>query len=173
MLNQGGIIETMEYIDVVNDKDEVTGVASYPDIYKKLLLHRIVHIFIFNDKGEMALQKRSKKKSFMGQAWSTSVGGHVQSGETYEHAAHRELKEELGRDVDIQFLYKDLYEDTQIQVGSKKFLTTFKAIFNGPFAFNPEEVETVSFFSLAEIKKMITRGDKFHPELLFLLEKHF
>lgn len=57
----------MEYIDVVNEDDVVVGVVPYPDVYKKLLLHRIVHILIFNNKEELALQKRSKKKSFMEQ----------------------------------------------------------------------------------------------------------
>ena len=160
----------MEFLDVVNDNDEVVGRASKKEIYEKKLQHRIVHILIFNDKGEMALQLRSKHKSFCPHHWSTPVGGHVQSGETYEEAALREFQEELGTTTGITFAYKDLYDDGR---GLKKILVTFKTNFNGPFNINPKEVERVEFFSLDEIQEMIDSGENFHPELLFLLKRHF
>ena len=118
----------------------------------------------------MALQLRSKDKSFCPGYWSTAVGGHVQSGETYEEAVLREFKEELGTKTEIIFAYKDLYNDS---MGLQKFLVTFKSVSNGPFKVNPKEVEKVEFFSLDKIQEMINDGEKFHPELLFLLEKHF
>lgn len=166
-------LTAMEYLDVVNEKDEVIGRASYQDVYKKLLTHRIVHILIFNSQGKMALQLRSKQKSFCPLHWSTSVGGHVHSGETYEEAALRECQEELGRKVKIKFAYKDLFESQRYEKGLKKILVTFKSADNGPFKPSPREVKVVRFFSLDEIQKMVSRGEKFHPELLFLLRKHF
>lgn len=162
-----------EFIDIIDENDEVIGKTTYADIYRRLLPHRIVHILIFNDKDEMALQKRSTHKSFMPRAWSTTVGGHVRSGETYEAAALREMNEELGIKLPPIYMYKDLYQDKKYHVGLKKFLTTFKTQSNGPFRINPEEVETVKFFTLVEIWKMIKGGEKFHPELVFLLEQHF
>jgi isopentenyldiphosphate isomerase len=160
----------MEILDVVNDKDEVVGEALIKDIYEKKLLHRIVHILIFDKKGKMALHLRSKHKSFCPEHWSTPVGGHVQKGETYERAALREFQEELGIKRKVEFAYKDFYSD---KLGNKKFLTTFKAVYEGPFKINPEEVEKIEFFSLEKIRGMIQKGEKFHPELLFLLRKHF
>ncbi|MBI5332954.1 MAG: hypothetical protein HZB65_05240 [Candidatus Aenigmarchaeota archaeon] len=38
---------------------------------------------------------------------------------------------------------------------------------------NPEEVKKIKFFSMKDIQKMIDNGENFHPELLFLLRKHF
>ena len=70
----------MEYIDVVNDRDEVVGEVSRKDLYKKALLHRIVHVLVFNKKEELALQLRSDKMSYRPLYWSTSAGGHVQKG---------------------------------------------------------------------------------------------
>jgi len=161
----------MEILDVVNDKDEVIGEASIKEIYEKRLPHRIVHILIFNKKGEMALQFRSKHKSFCPQHWSTPVGGHVQKGEAAEQAALREFQEELGVKKKIEFAYKDFYDgDKNVP---KKFLITFKTKYDGPFKINPEEVEKIEFFSLKKIMRMIKQGEKFHPELLFLLRKHF
>ncbi len=171
MANIKNDLPVMEFLDVVSKKDEVVGSLPKKEMYEKRLCHRIVHILIFNKKGEMALQLRSKKKSFLPDYWSTAVGGHVQSGETYDQAALREFKEELGIETKIKFLYKDLYIDDSRKL--KKFISTFKTTFEGPFQANPEEVEKVEFFSLEKIQKMIESGEKFHPELLFLLGKHF
>ncbi|MCA9495365.1 MAG: NUDIX domain-containing protein [Nanoarchaeota archaeon] len=162
-------MESIEYIDIVNDGDEVIGLASKEDIYKKRLLHRIVHIMILNDKNEIALQLRSKNTSYCPLHWSTSVGGHVQSGESCEDAALREYDEELGTTSKITFFNKDYYEGET----ANKFLYIFKSDFNGPFSPNPSAVGAVSFFSIDKIKNMIESGEKFHPELLFILKKYF
>lgn len=160
----------MEYLDIVNKNDEIIGNASKEEIYKKSLCHRIVHVLIFNGKNEMALQLRSVKVSFCPNHWSTAVGGHVQSGETYEDAALREYEEELGATGKIEKFSKDYYEAEGVP---NKFLVTFKSIFNGTFHPDIEVVEKVDFFSIERIKEMVRNGEKFHPELLFLLNKHF
>ena len=95
----------MEFLDVVNENDEVMDRASKREVYEKLLTHRIVHILIFNDKGEMALQLQSKYKSFCPNHWCTAAAGHVLSGESYEKAALRELEEEIGVKTTIAFQY--------------------------------------------------------------------
>ena len=160
----------MELLDVVDAEDRVIGTAPKPEIYRQLLPHRIVHVLIFNQKGEMALQLRSKNLSFCPHHWSTAVGGHVQSGESYEQAAQREYQEELNQQSVLHLFSKDLY---QLPQRPPKFVVTFKTIYDGPFSPNPEEVEKVAFFSLPHIKSMIQQGERFHPELLFLLEKYF
>lgn len=176
----------MEHLDIVNDNDEVVGTASHKEIYEKFLPHRIVHVLLFNDKGEMALQLRSRNKYFFPHFWSTSVGGHVQASETYEHAALREFREELGTSTDIAFLGKNRFEYKNFAVktadskpfiigpeGFVKMISTFKASFNGPFRLNPDEVEKVEFFSRDKIREMIQKGENLHPELLFLLKNYF
>ena len=158
-------------MDVVNEADEVIGQAEHNEVYEKKLAHRICHILIFNDEGKMALQLRSRHKKFCPNHWVTAVGGHVQAGESYEQAALREMKEEVGVQIPVTFLRKDRYDHPVLNI--IKFLGTFTAKYNGPFEVNPEEVDTVEFFSLDEIKKMIADGEKFHPELLFLLRNAY
>lgn len=161
----------VEYLDIVNDQDEVIGKEAYTDVYLHKSPHRIVHILIFDLQHELLLQMRSKFKRAHASTWSTSVGGHVQSGETYKQAALREAKEELGVRPIIEEKYKDTYINT---LGHKKFLTTFIAVDDGwKFSINPQEVEKLEYKSLKEIQQMIRQGEPFHPELLFLLEKHF
>ncbi|MFA6553470.1 MAG: NUDIX domain-containing protein [Patescibacteria group bacterium] len=160
----------MELLDVVNDKDEIIGKADIKKAHAEKLLHRIVHVLIMNHTGEMALQMRSAQRHFCPQHWCTAVGGHVQSGETYEQAAIRECREEIGTTIPkMKKTFYDLYRHEQ---QGDKFLTTFVATYDGPFYPNPEEVEKIVFFKIEKIKDMIKAGEKFHPELLFLLNKH-
>lgn len=180
-LNKMQLDEKMEYNDVINKNDEVVGKVLHSELYNKKLPHRIVHILLFDENQKIILQKRSKHKSFCPQHWSTSVGGHVMSGESYEDAAIREFKEELGANVPIKFLFKFRY-DVSDNVGDDvsdndsnnffKMISIFKANFNGPFELNPEEVESISSFSLDDLSKMIMDGELFHPELKFLIENH-
>lgn len=162
----------MEYLDIINDQDEVIGSATREEIQTKKLSRRIIHILFFNNEGKMVLQLRSKTKSFAPGHWSTAVGGHVQAGETYEQAALRECEEELG--ITPQLIYKG---KSRYQVpcpdNSILLLSIFEAQYDLPFTVSPEEVEKVDYFSLEEIQTMINAGEKFHPELLFLLQNHY
>lgn len=162
----------IELLDIVDEHDNVVGQAERQAVYEKNLRHRIVHIFLFNSRGEMALQLRSKECSFCPGHWATAACGHVRTGESYEAAAKRELHEEIGVELPITFFVKDLYaskERPQLQ----KFLSSWKAQYDGMFTVNANDVERVEFFPMQTIQKMIANGEKFHPELLFLLKKHF
>ena len=160
----------MEYLDIVDENDNVIGQATHDDIYKNKHNHRIVHVMIFDDQGRIGLQLRTMNKSFAPGHWSTIVGGHVQAGETYLEGAKREMMEEIWIDIPLEELFCDSYHDIDCS-GTTKFLTTYKAVYNGPFNPNPEDIERLEFFSPEEIKKMIKNDEKFHPELLFLLNK--
>lgn len=162
----------VEMMDVVDKKDQVQGELSQEDIYKFRKLHRIVHVLVYNNKGELALQLRSKYKSYLPLYWSTPVGGHVQKGESYELAALREAEEELGAKLEIELINKFYYKDYIRKLD--KFLGVFKATYNGLFKLNPKEVKDARFFSLEKIRQMIENKDKIHPELYALLEAlHF
>jgi len=160
-----------EVLDIVDENDVVIGSAPRNEIYKKKLRHRIVHIFLFDKKGRMALQLRGHKTFFFPNSWSTAVGGHVSSGESCEEAALREFEEELGTSTKLEYFAKDLYKAEGIP---EKFLVSFKAVYEGDFPKLEEgKVVKVEYFTLDEIKEMISNKEKFHPELLFLLKKHW
>jgi 8-oxo-dGTP pyrophosphatase MutT (NUDIX family) len=118
----------------------------------------------------MALQLRNKDVTFCPLHWCTSAGGHVASGETYEQAAKRELKEECGIDTEIMLVYQDIYFHEK---NLKKFLSIFKTVYDKPLAMKNDEVERIEFFGIDRIKKMIAIGEKIHPELRFIIENHF
>lgn len=161
----------MEYIDVVDNKNNIIDTASKDDIYTKQLTHRIIHVFVFNNEGKIALNLRAKDLPFCADHWCTAVAGHVSAGETPELAAMRESEEEIGiTPKSLEFLYEDFYTDTS---GPDKFLHTYKYISEGPFHPNPREVQRVEYFTIDQIRNMIAAGEKFHPELLYLLNKYY
>lgn len=61
----------------------------------------VVHVCIFNSKGEMLIQQRQSFKKGFPNMWDITLGGSSQSGETSTETMHRELLEELGIDYDF------------------------------------------------------------------------
>ena len=84
-----------ELLPIVNEKDEVIGTEKRAIIHAKKLLHRAVHILIFNTRNQVYIQQRSLQKDSAPGKWDSSASGHVDPGEDYLGAAQRELEEEL------------------------------------------------------------------------------
>ena len=71
-----------ERLDVVNESGEIIDTLARSEIHgNPELLHMVVHVLVFNAKGELLLQKRSMDKDVAPGRWDTSVGGHVNAGE--------------------------------------------------------------------------------------------
>jgi 16S rRNA (adenine1518-N6/adenine1519-N6)-dimethyltransferase len=85
-----------EVFDVVDWENRVVGQATRGEVHAKGLLHRAVHVLVFNRKGAVFLQRRSRLKDVHPGLWDTSAAGHLDAGEDYPEAAARELEEELG-----------------------------------------------------------------------------
>ena len=97
-----------EIFDIVNPEGKVLGKAPRSAVHgNPQLLHPVVHIHVFNKNGQLFLQKRAKNKEVQPDKWDTSVGGHVNSGESIENAVIREAEEELGiKNAQFQPLYR-------------------------------------------------------------------
>lgn len=158
-----------EWLDIVDKEDKVIGKAPKDDIYARNCLHRIVHIFVFNEKGEMAIQMRSATKSFAPNCWTTGAAGHVCANEGPKLAAERELEEEIGLKTPIEYKAKIYYQDTPDR--PSKFLYCYETRSEGPFTCDPAEVDFCRFFSFEKIQDMVKRGEGFHPEFIFLLKE--
>ena len=87
--------DIMEVI-LVDENDEPVGTMEKIEVHQKALLHRAFSIFIFNDKGEMLLQKRAKKKYHSADLWSNTCCSHPQPGQETLAAAEKRLFEEMG-----------------------------------------------------------------------------
>ena len=87
----------MTLIDVLYENGNPTGIAkTKPEIHEQGLWHRAAHIWIYNSSGDVLLQLRAKDKDSHPGLWDISAAGHVDSGESSEQAAVREMREEIG-----------------------------------------------------------------------------
>ncbi|MCU0473305.1 MAG: NUDIX domain-containing protein [Bacteroidales bacterium] len=116
---------------------------------KSMLLHPVVHFHLFNEKGELFLQKRSKTKDLLPGKWDTSVGGHISPGERVEEALRRESEEELGiKDISFQLIKKYIWESQR----ERELVYSFRGTSADIPSVNPDEIEEGRFWSLEEIK---------------------
>src|SRR2546423_630730 len=97
-----------EIFDVVNDQDEVIGQRARSEVHRLGLQHRAVHVLVFNSRGRIFLQKRSMKKDRQPGVWDSSASGHLETGEGYDACAIRELREEIG--LNLQSAPKRLFK---------------------------------------------------------------
>lgn len=160
-----------ELLEIVNDRGEIVGVAPRSEIHgNPALMHRVVHVLVFNGRGDLLLQKRSMKKDVAPGRWDTSVGGHVDPGETLEEAARREVAEELGIEAASEFLYSYVHTNPY----ETEVVHTFRCLHEGGFSFNREEIDGVRFWSIAEIMEHMdgeTLSDNFKHEILTYLAR--
>ncbi len=90
-----------EYLDLVNEQDEVIGKKLRSEVYAGNLSNfRVINAFVVNTRGELWIPRRSARKRIFPLCLDMSVGGHVESGETYDEAYRRETMEEIAVDID-------------------------------------------------------------------------
>ncbi|MCH8156700.1 MAG: NUDIX domain-containing protein [Nitrospinae bacterium] len=140
-----------EIFDVVDADDRVIGRASRREVHANGLMHRSVHILVFNSRGELFLQKRSPDKDENPGLWDTSAAGHVDSGEDYPASAQRELQEELGLTESLEEIMRfparpdTLWEHVRVYT-----CTTDRQI-----CINPVEISEGRFHTLSELENAL------------------
>lgn len=100
-INDEGIDTNDEILDIVDKYDNIIGQKKRSDIYRENLCNfRVVNAFLVNSEGQIWIPRRTLHKRIFPGGLDVSVGGHVESGESYEVALARELKEELDLDIE-------------------------------------------------------------------------
>ena len=115
--------------------------------------HRAVHILVFNARGEVFLQKRSQTKDTFPGAWDSSSSGHVDSGEDYDAAAARELREELG--IAPETPPRRLFKIAACAQTGREFVWVYRLESEGPFTLHPVEIERGEWFAPARVHQLL------------------
>jgi 16S rRNA (adenine1518-N6/adenine1519-N6)-dimethyltransferase len=149
-----------ESFSVVDERDQVVGAAPRGQVHANNLLHRAVHVLIFNSVGEVFLQMRSRWKDRHPLAWDSSAAGHVNAGEEYDQSAARELREELGIDTPLVRMAKlSASERTGYE-----FIWLYRGSYDGEFRLEPSEIEAGRFFPAVIVDAWIkARPQEFAP----------
>lgn len=145
---------TKEYLDIVDEDDNVIGKGTRKSVHERHQIHRGIHVFVINDKGEILIQQRAFMKDDRPGYFDTSVGAQVLSGESYRQAASREAKEEIGIEV------SDLEEVCKYKSFSnrqREIRTLFITYHEGPFNIDKSEVGEVEFRSVEDIQRLMEK----------------
>ena len=97
-----------EKVDLFDRNDRPLGSsAAKRQAHEQGWWHRSAHVWIYDSRGRILMQKRSPAKEAFPGLWDISVAGHVSAGETPLQGALREMREEIGLSVpeeDLRYL---------------------------------------------------------------------
>jgi isopentenyldiphosphate isomerase len=159
-----------EIFDVVNEKDEVVGRQTRAEVHRLGLMHRAVHVLVFNARGQVFLQKRSMTKDRQPGLWDSSASGHLDSGEDYDACAARELNEEIG--LQPSKAPRRLFKLPAGPETDQEHVWVYRCEAEGPFKLNPDEIERGAWFGAEEVSRwMAERPHDFASALLVIWKR--
>jgi len=142
-----------EIFDVVDQSDRVVGREARAEVHRRGLLHRAVHVLVFNSEGKVFLQKRSISKDTFPGAWDSSSSGHLSCGEDYDACALRELQEEIG--LAPERPPERLFKVDACAETDQEHLWVYRCLSDGPLTLNPDEIETGDWFSAETVTRWL------------------
>ena len=148
-----------ELFPIVDPEGRIIGHATRKECHGgSMLLHPVVHLHVFNSKGELYLQKRPQWKDIQPGRWDTAVGGHIDLGENVEQALQREAQEELGlTDFSATLVTHYVFESAR----ECELVFVHRTIYDGPVT-PSAETDGGRFWSLQGIREAIGK-DVFTP----------
>lgn len=143
-----------EFVVLIDREDQPIGLMEKQQAHLAGLLHRAFSVFVFNSKGELLIHQRAAEKYHSPKLWTNTCCSHPRENESYEQAAHRRLKEEMGFDCAIEekfhFIYKAELEPGLFEHELDRVFTGF---YEGEMNLNPEEVMDAKWISIEDLKK--------------------
>ena len=162
-----------EYLDVVNEKDEVVGRELRSVIYAaKRSDFRVVNVFLKNFEGRLWIPRRTATKKIFPLALDISAAGHVESGETYEEAMKREVMEELSIDTDTVHV-KTLGIATPQADGTSAFQKVYEIESDEVPKFNTDDFVEYYWLTPREVVDRVAGGDTSKDDLPKLVRKFY
>lgn len=154
-----------EPVEVVDDEDRVVRVVTRAEMRAERLLHRAVAIAVLSSDGRLLVHRRAGHKDIWPGMWDVAAGGVVGVGESYEEAAARELREELGIATTSWWpLGAGRFEDESVALLGR----SCAVVHDGPFTFDDGEIDEVRWVTRAEFDRMRTE-ERFVPDNLQLV----
>ena len=153
-----------ELLDVVDAEDRVIDTRTRGEIHARGLMHRAVHILVFNQHGELFLQKRSMLKDENPGQWDTSCAGHVDSGESYLDCAVRELEEELGIVVDQPL--ERLFHVQPSAFNGMEHSPVYRCLHSGELRLQVDEIDEGKWLSVVDMDALVSDLDSNLTDIL-------
>lgn len=150
-----------EHVVLVDPQNNELGQMEKMEAHRLALLHRACSVFIFNDRGQLLLQRRAGHKYHSGNLWTNTCCSHPRPGERTSDAAKRRLQEEMGLDCVLSFRFSFLYHTTLDNGLSEHELDfVYTGISNQIPLLNPLEADAYRWIGLDDLQTEI----KLYPE---------
>ena len=145
-----------EIFPIVDESGKITGSATRGECHSgSKLLHPVVHLHVFNSKGDIYLQRRPGWKDIQPGKWDTAVGGHIDYGETPEEALRREVREELGIiDFIPEFVDRYVFESER----ERELVYVNRTTYDGEIHPSTDELDGGRFWTMQEIREAMGKG---------------
>jgi len=162
-----------EILTLVDENDNEIGRETREKCHLgKGKMHRAIAIFLFNDRNLMLVQQRSQKKLLWPGFWDCTVATHVYPNETYESAAERGLKQELGISTRVKKILTFAYFAPFGKHAENEYCVLLIGRYDGDVTPVPSEVSGFDYVSLKELRKNIARKeDLYTPWFRIAMEK--
>jgi len=145
-----------ELFPIVDEKGRTIGSITREEAHcGTKILHPVVHLHVFNTKGDLFLQHRPSWKDIQPDKWDTACGGHVDFGENVDVALRREAAEELGlKDFEAKRLGVYIFEGKR----EKELVYVHMTCVDGDIYPNEEELNGGCFWERGKIIEHIGKG---------------
>jgi len=143
----------MEWLEVVDENDEVIGLERRGVIHARGLMHRSAQVLVVNSANELFLQKRSESKDEFPGLWDSSAAGHVNPGEDYADCARRELTEELGITAAVEL--EPLFRIRASESTGWEHCSVFRCRYDGSLSLQEEEVDDGRWLPPHEMDRLV------------------
>ena len=138
-----------ELFPVVDEDGNILGSVSRGEAHSgSKILHPVVHLHLFNSRGELYLQRRPDWKDIQPRRWDTATGGHIDLGENVDAALRREVREELGI---VDFTPESLGHYVFESQRERELVFVHRTTYDGPVTPNPDELAGGRFWTHQEI----------------------
>jgi isopentenyldiphosphate isomerase len=157
-----------EVLDRVNERDQPIGTIARVDVFRLHANFRVVHVFIFNHRRELLLQRIAPNRVRHSGRWGSSLAAYVAAGEDYLTAARRRLQEELGI---YNLGLTEIGKTQMLDEGSGKFIALYRGRYGGPFEVDSSHIAGVEFVPMERVRAAAAQDpSRFTPTFLYLLD---
>ena len=163
-----------DQVVLVDQADNSIGQMGKIEAHQRGQLHRAFSILIFNQQGELLIQKRSSNKYHSAGLWANTCCSHPRPDETIQAAAHRRLAEEMGFDCHIRevtsFIYKTFFDNGLCEHELDHVLI---GEYDGKIEPDANEVSEWKYISLDDLRVSLVRSPHLYTEWFKLIFSKF
>ncbi len=155
--------EKMEMLDIYNEQQEHIGTEKRDIVHRDGLWHKTVHCWLYDKNGNVFFQIRKDRKTLY-----TTASGHLKAGENISEGFNREIKEEIGIDIDasdaelvdvVKFVMDRVKEDNSI-FKDRVFANVYIDLYEGnyqDFKMDPEEIDGLVLVNAKDTLKLFEK----------------